>query len=141
MPATTNLLDAATLELVTKVGLDSGNVHVGFEGASAPFALWVWDAAANDYRRLASSEDGGNLDISLAAWRKMVGGATDSATSRTPVRVTAAEPGAADLVFRYWNVIDGQFVEDTARQRVTAVEAPLRADVNRDHYHPIENAG
>jgi len=35
-------------------------------------------------------------------------------------------------VFRYWNVIDGQFVEDTARQRLTAVEAPLRADVSRD---------
>ena len=132
VPVATNAAEAAALELVTAVGLDGGNVRVGFEGASAPFALWAWDSASNAYRPLASS-DGGPLDVSLAAWRRLVGGATDAATSRTRVCVTASAPGAATLVFRYWGVFNGQFVEDVARQRLTAVEPLLLPDYDSDN--------
>ena len=131
IPVATNAAEAAALELVTDVGLPGGNVRVGFEGASAPFALWAWDLASNAYRPLASS-DGGPLDISLAAWRRLVGGATDAATARTRVAVTASAPGAATLVFRYWGVFGGRFVEDVARQRLTAVAPRVRADIDRD---------
>ena len=131
IPVATNAAEAAALDLVTDVGLPGGNVRVGFEGASAPFALWVWDSASNAYRPLASS-NGGPLDISLAAWRRLVGGATDAATARTRVAVTASASGAATLVFRYWGVFGGRFVEDVARQRLTAVAPPIMVDFNRD---------
>ena len=131
VPVATNAAEAAALELVTAVGLPGGNVHVGFEGASAPFAFWVWGPGSATYRKIASS-DGGPQDVSLAAWRRLVGGATDADTSRTAVSVTASAPGAATLVFRYWGVFGGRFVEDVARQRLTAVAPPLRLDVNRD---------
>ena len=131
VPVATNAAEAAELELVTAVGLDGGNVRVGFEEASAPFALWVWSPSSNAYRPLASS-DGGPLDVSLAAWRRLVGGATDAETSRTRVFVTASAPGAATLAFRYWGVFGGRFVEDVARQRLTAVNPPVMADFNRD---------
>ena len=131
IPVATNAAEAAALELVTAVGLDGGNVRVGFEEASAPFALWAWDSASNACRPLASS-DGGPLDVSLAAWRRLVGGATDAETSRTRVTVTASALGAATLVFRYWGVFNGRFVEDVARQRLTAVSPPIMADFNRD---------
>ena len=131
VPVATNAAEAAELELVTAVGLDGGNVRIGFEGASAPFALWAWDSALGDFRPLASS-DGGPLDVSLAAWRRLVGGATDAETSRTRVFVTASAPGAATLAFRYWGVFGGRFVEDVARQRLTAVNPPVMADFNRD---------
>ncbi len=131
VPVATNAAEAAELELVTAVGLDGGNVRIGFEGASAPFALWAWDSALGDFRPLASS-DGGPLDVSLAAWRRLVGGATDAETSRTTVFVTASAPGAATLAFRYWGVFDGRFVEDVARQRLTAVAPRVRADIDHD---------
>ncbi len=131
IPVATNAAEAAALELVTGVGLDGGNVCVGFEGASAPFALWAWSPGQNAYRPLASS-DGGPLDVSLAAWRRLVGGATDAATARTAVSVTASAPGAATLVFRYWGVFGGRFVEDVARQRLTALAPRVRADVDHD---------
>ena len=132
VPVATNAAEAAALELVTAVGLDGGNVRVGFEEASAPFALWAWDSSTATCRKLASS-DGGPLDVSLAAWRRLVGGATDAATSRTAVSVTASAPGAATLVFRYWGVFNGRFVEDVARQRLTAIEPLLLPDYDSDN--------
>ena len=38
----------------------------------------------------------------------------------------------AAFVFRYWNVIDGAFVEDQAVQRITSVNPPLLADADGD---------
>ena len=131
VPVTTNMDAAASLALRTDVLLRGMNVHVAFEGASAPFALWIRDAVEGGWRNIASS-DGGPLDLSLSAWRGLVGADPTDASLRTEARVTAEGAGTATLVFRAWGVAGGLFVEDEARQAVTAVDSPLRMDVNRD---------
>lgn len=45
---------------------------------------------------------------------------------------TSPAPGRARLRFRYWNVIDGMFVQDEAVQAITSVNPPLLVDYNRD---------
>ena len=44
----------------------------------------------------------------------------------------ATMEGTATLVFRYWGVVDGKFVEDEARQNLTAIAPPINTDVNHD---------
>ena len=131
VPVTTNMDAAASIALRTDVLHRGMNVHVAFEGASAPFALWIRDAVEGGWRNIASS-DGGPLDLSLSAWRGLVGVDPTDASLRTEARVTAEGAGTATLVFRAWGVAGGLFVEDEARQAVTAVDSPLRMDVNRD---------
>ena len=49
-----------------------------------------------------------------------------------PVRLTSSSPGGARLVFRYWNVVAGAFVEDSASQRITSVNPMMMPDVDGD---------
>ena len=131
VPVATNAADAAPVRLRTDVLLRGMNVHVAFEGASAPFALWVPDTEGGGWRKAASS-DGGALDVTLPAWRRMSGADGHSAPFDTEARVTAEGAGTATLVFRAWGVAGGLFVEDEARQRLTALEPPIMADYDRD---------
>ena len=131
VPVTTNAADAAPVRLRTDVLLRGMNVHVAFEGASAPFALWVPDTEGGGWRKAASS-DGGALDVTLPAWRRMSGADGHSAPFDTEARVTAEGAGTATLVFRAWGVAGGLFVEDEARQRLTALAPCVRADIDRD---------
>jgi len=48
------------------------------------------------------------------------------------MNITTASPGSATLVYRYWRAVGGVFVEDEARQRLTAVLPPVRTDVDHD---------
>ena len=72
------------------------------------------------------------LDITMAEWRRMTGHADDSGVPTTYVQLLVPRTGQATLVLHYWNVIDNKFVEDEVRQRVTAINPPLLADVSRD---------
>ena len=108
------------------------NVHIGFEDATAPFAVWLRDDSTGEYVQLASS-DGAPLDIPLADWRLLSNASPYDAEFTTSVRVTAAAPGSATLVFRYWTSVGGRFAEDTVRQGLTAVAPPVRVDVDRDN--------
>ena len=91
MPITvgTNGWNETSLHLKTLVGLAGGNVHLGFEGATAPFEVWAYDCRAGEYVQLASS-DGEALDIPLADWRLLSGVSSSDADFETPVLVTAS---------------------------------------------------
>ena len=128
----TNVSSAVGLDLVTNVRLPCGNIHLGFVNATASFKVWFYDYDRGDYVELANSDGGGSLDLSFAGWKHLVGGSSDSYSPRTPVYITASEAGSATLVYRYWTVIDGKFVEDESRQVITALSPPIRADVDHD---------
>jgi len=129
--ATTNVWDATALALETDVQLEGGNIYLGFEDATAPFTVWVYDETAGSYVDMASS-DGAPLTISMPEWRAVCGIGGDRPSFEVPVRITASAPGSATLVYRYWRAVGGVFVEDEARQPLTAVLPPVRADVDRD---------
>ncbi len=131
VPVTTNMDAAAPITLRTDVLLQGMNVHIAFEGASAPFALWVPDTEGGGWRKAASS-DGGALDVTLPAWRRMSGADGHPDPFSTEARVTAEGAGTATLVFRAWGVAGGLFVEDEARQRITAIAPCVRADIDHD---------
>lgn len=131
IPVCSNDEQKADLYLETNVRLPSGNIHVGFEGASGDFALWVWDSDRGEYRMIADTETG-PLDISFAGWRRLVGGSTDRYSSQTPIYVTSTSAGTAALVYRYWGVFDGKLVEDVARQTISSVDPLMMVDHNRD---------
>lgn len=128
----TNVSSAVGLNLITNVRLPSGNIHLGFANATASFKVWFYDYDRGDYVELANSDGGGSLDLSFAGWKHLVGGSSDSYSPQTPVYITASEAGSATLVYRYWAVIDGKFVEDEARQVITALNPQIRADVDHD---------
>lgn len=137
----TNVSSAVGLNLITNVRLPSGNIHLGFANATASFKVWFYDYDRGDYVELANSDGGGSLDLSFAGWKHLVGGSSDSYSPQTPVYITASGAGSATLVYRYWAVIDGKFVEDEARQVITAVAPPVRADVDRDGDIDATDAG
>ena len=131
IPVNTNLWEASELKLQTKVRLPFGNIHLGFEGSTAPFAVWIYDNRVGGFLKLASSEDG-PLDISFAGWRQLVSGSSDSYSPTTWIYITAAGAGKATLVYRYWGVSGSSIVEDEARQVITAVNPSLMVDYDRD---------
>ena len=80
------------------------------------------------------------LDVTMAEWRRMTGHADDSGVPTTYVQLLVPRTGKATLVLHYWNVIDGEgFVEDEARQVVTAINPPLLPDYNRDGKADMED--
>ena len=78
----------------TNVRLPTGNVHLGFENATADFELKAWDAEKHCYWTLCRA--GEDVDVSLTKWRKLVGG-------------SSAPPGPTHLDFQ--GQIDGIQVE------------------------------
>ena len=85
-----------------------------------------------EWRRLLDSATAPVRDLPMSRWKALMRRASGGDSSELPVRVTASVPGSVRLVLRYWNVIDGRFVQDEASQRITAVKPPVLADYTRD---------
>ena len=71
-------------------------------------------------------------NISFASWKNLLRRAADAGTAELPIFVASSQEGSAKLIFRYWAVIDGKFVQDTAEQRISSVLPPLLPDMNLD---------
>jgi len=132
MTVCTNLLEAPSMSLATNVRLPNGNVHLELADATGQFALWYYDNTTWDYRRLLDTATCPVKDLSMAYWKVLMRRASYGDTSELPIRITSSAIGTVSLVFRYWNVIDGKFVEDQAVQRITSVNPPLLADADGD---------
>ena len=100
--------------------------------ATAPFAVWYYDRRTGTYRKLLDTSSTPVKDLSMAYWKALMKRAVDGNSNEMPVYVTSPAPGRVKLRFRYWNVIDGRFVQDEAVQAVTSVKPPLLVDYNRD---------
>lgn len=132
MTVCTNVAVAPSLNLVTKVKLPGGNVHLELVGATAPFAVWYYDGVAGEYRRLLDSATMPAKNLPMAYWKALMRRAGVGNSPELPVYLTSPSPGTVVLKFRYWTVVDGKFVQDEADQRITSVLPPLRFDVIRD---------
>ena len=79
---------------------------------------------------LADSSTGKSFDVSLAQWKKIM--AQHTSGREITVTLTAAQEGAADIVFGFAAVNGNESVNDVVRQRVTAIKPPLKADFNHN---------
>ena len=136
MTVGTNLTHTAApdMKLVTNVRLPGGHVHLELVDATAPFTVWYYEHRAYAYRKLLDTATTPVKDLSMAYWKILMRRAVrgDGQSNEMPIYVTSPTPGTVKLLFRYWTVIDGQFVQDTAVQQITSVKPPLLVDYNRD---------
>ena len=136
MTVSTNLTHttAPDMKLVTNVRLPGGNVHLELVDATAPFTVWYYEHRAYAYRKLLDTATTPVKDLSMAYWKVLMRRAVrdDGQPNEMPIYITSPTPGTVKLLFRYWTVIDGQFVQDTAVQQITSVLPPLRLDITRD---------
>jgi hypothetical protein len=132
MTVCTNLEEAIEMKLVTNVKLPSGKIHLELADTEGKFTVWYFDLTTWDYRKLLDSETMPVKDISFSYWRKIMKRSTNGESAELPIFVTSSEAGRTKIVFRYWDVVDGKFIEDTAEQCVSSVPPPLRADLTRD---------
>lgn len=132
MTVCTNLWDAPSVRLVTNVKLPDGKVHLELANATGQFTFWYYDHRTWEYRKLLDTDTATGKDISMAYWKALMKRAAYEGTSELPIYITSSTPGHVSLVFRYWNVIEGKFVQDQAVQRITSVRPPLRLDITRD---------
>ncbi|MBO4286716.1 MAG: hypothetical protein J5985_00940, partial [Kiritimatiellae bacterium] len=128
----TNLLAAPPLTLVTNVRLPDGNIHLELADATGQFTVWYFDNGTETYHKLLDTDATPVKDLSMDYWKALMRRASDGTSPELPVFVTSSTNGTAALVFRYWAVIDGKFVQDQAVQRITSVKPPLRLDITRD---------
>ena len=126
----TNATRGAELNLIANVKLPTGNIHLELADVSGKFALWYYDSEIGDYRKLLDSQTMRQKTLPIAAWKEMT--KRSGSEPNLPVYITSAESGSAKLIFRYWAVIDGKFVQDSAEQRITSVLPPLLPDMNLD---------
>ena len=120
------------MKLVTNVRLPGGHVHLELSEATAPFTVWYYDRRAYAYRKLLDTAATPVKDLSMDWWKALMRRAADGSSNEMPVFITSPAPGRVKLLFRYWTVIDGKFVQDEAVQRITSVRPPLLVDYNRD---------
>lgn len=132
MAVCTNLWHAPTLRLVTNVKLPDGNVHLELANATGQFKIWYYDRRTWNYRKLLDTDTTPMKDLPMAYWKALMKRATSGESSELPIYITSSTPGAVSLVFRYWNVVDGKFVQDQAVQRITSLRPPMRLDISRD---------
>jgi len=132
MTVCTNLWDAPLVRLVTNVKLPDGKVHIELANATGQFTLWYYDNTTWEYRKLLDTATGSVKDLSMAYWKALMKRAAYGGTSELPIYITSSTPGHVSLIFRYWNVIEGKFVQDQAIQRITSLRPPLRLDISRD---------
>ena len=132
MTVCTNLWDAPLVRLVTNVKLPDGKVHIELANATGQFTLWYYDNTTWEYRKLLDTATGSVKDLSMAYWKVLMKRAAYGGTSELPIYITSSTPGHVSLIFRYWNVIEGKFVQDQAIQRITSLRPPLRLDISRD---------
>ncbi len=128
----TNMPDATEMSLVTDVSLPDGSVHLELADATGEFTLWYYDGRALRHRILLDTSVTPVKDLTMSAWRSIVGRGSGGGFTALPILVTSSSPGEVSLRLRYWNVTDGVFLQDEAVQRITSVLPPLRLDVNRD---------
>ena len=128
----TNLWYAPLVRLVTNVKLPDGKVHIELANATGQFTLWYYDNTTWEYRKLLDTATGSVKDLSMAYWKALMKRAAYGGTSELPIYITSSTPGHVSLIFRYWNVIEGKFVQDQAVQRITSLRPPLRLDISRD---------
>ena len=135
----TNRIYGADFRLRTDVDLPSGNVHLGLEGAAPGFKLYLGSplyglsidgTQTDEPLLLADSTTGKSFDVSIAQWKKIA--AQQTSGREISVTLTAAQEGAADIVFGFAATNGGKRVSDLVRQRVTAIESPLKADCNHN---------
>ncbi len=132
MTLCTNLWYAPSMRLVTNVKLPDGKVHLELANATGHFTLWYYDNTTWEYRKLLDTATGSVKDLSMAYWKALMKRAAYEGTSELPIYITSSTPGHVSLIFRYWNVIDGKFVQDQAVQSITSLRPPLRLDISRD---------
>ena len=126
----TNAANGAELDLIANVKLPAGNIHLELADVTGRFALWYYDFGIGDYRKLLDSEVMPQKTFPIAAWKEIM--KRSDTMANLPIYLTSSESGSAKLIFRYWAVIDGKFVQDTAEQRITSVLPPLLPDMNLD---------
>ena len=68
----------------------------------------------------------------MAYWKALMRRASYGESSDLPIYITSSSTGTVSLVFRYWNVIDGKFVQDQACQKFSSVNPVLLVDYDRD---------
>ena len=68
----------------------------------------------------------------MAYWKALMKRAAYEGTSELPIYITSSTPGHVSLIFRYWNVIEGKFVQDQACQKFSSVNPVLLVDYDRD---------
>ena len=129
----TNMPDNALVRLVTNVNLPTGNISLSLTDVSGSFSIWYFDPETGGHRRLLDSETMKGKNLSFAEWKKVMKTVSGSKKPELPVFVTSSRSGSATLVFRYWAVIDGRFVEDSARCVLRSVSPPILADMNYDN--------
>ncbi len=132
MTVCTNLWDAPLMRLVTNVKLPDGKVHLELANATGQFTFWYYDNTTWEYRKLLDTDTATVKDISMTYWKALMRRATYGDSSELPLLVTSSTPGHVSLIFRYWNVIDGKFVQDQTVQRITSLRPPMRLDISRD---------
>ncbi len=128
----TNIDYNACLKLETNVKLSKGNVRLELCDSSGQFTIWYYNSDSGTYKKLLDSQTMPTKNISVNAWRTLMKRAGVGDSSELYIYITSATPGSVTLRFRYWAIIDGQFVEDCASQLITSVLPPLRVDINRD---------
>lgn len=126
----TNLDGAVLIRLDVNVLLRGGRIRLSVEDATAPLEVWGPGSIRGKWAKFADADT--SLDVTMAEWRRMTGHADDDGVPSVNVRLLVPRVGKATIVLHYWNVIDGKFVEDEARQAVTAINPPLLPDYNRD---------
>ena len=135
----TNRIYGADFRLRTDVDLPSGNIHIGLDGNTPGFKLYLGSplyglslggTVTDDPLLLADSSTGKSFDVSLAQWKKIM--AQHTSGREITVTLTAAQEGAADIVFGFAAVNGNESVNDVVRQRVTAIKPPLKADFNHN---------
>ncbi len=132
MTVCTNFWDAPPLRFVTNVKLPDGNIHLELADATGSFTVWYLDRNTWLYRKLLDTEKTPVRDLSMTRWKALMRRATDGSSAELPICIASSATGTVSLVFRYWNMIDGKFVQDEAVQRVTSLQPPLRLDITRD---------
>ena len=132
MTVCTNLWDAPLMRLVTNVKLPDGKVHLELANATGQFTFWYYDNTTWEYRVLLDTDTATVKDLPMSYWKALMRRATYGDSSDMPLLVTSSTPGHVSLIFRYWNVIDGKFVQDQVVQRITSLRPPMRLDISRD---------
>ena len=128
----TNMPDLSQLRLVTNIGLPNGNVQLKLSNVSGKFAIWYIDSQSGDFRKLLDSESATVKNISFVAWKNLLRRAADAGSAELPIFVTSSQTGSARLIFRYWNLIEGKLVQDTAECILRSVNPPVLSDMNYD---------
>ena len=135
----TNRIYGADFRLRTDVDLPSGNIHIGLDGNTPGFKLYLGSplyglslggTVTDDPLLLADSSTGKSFDMSLAQWKKIM--AQHTSGREMTVTLTAAQEGATDIVFGFAATNANGCVNDVVRQRVTAIKPPLKADFNHN---------